>query len=61
MTYHRSQWNEAQQWDENDAYTTRRIYRTPDVYGYFVSTFTPMKHLDISLTGNLTGSMLPAT
>ena len=58
VTYHRSQWNEAQQWDENDAYTTRRIYRTPDVYGYFVSTFTPMKHLDISLTGNLTGSML---
>lgn len=57
-TYHRSQWNDAQQWNENDAYTTRRIYRTPNVYGYFVSTFTPMKHLDVSLTGNFTGSML---
>ncbi len=57
-TFHSSRWNDAQQWNENDAYTTRRIYRTPNVYGYFVSTFTPMKHLDVSLTGNFTGSML---
>lgn len=58
LTLHSSRWNDAQQWNDADAYTTRRIYRTPDVYGYFVTTLTPMKNLDVSLSGNFTGSML---
>lgn len=58
LTYHKSQWKTAQRWNENDAYTTRRIYRTPDVYGYFISTWNITHHLDVTLTGNFTGSML---
>lgn len=58
VTYHKSQWNKAQQWNEDDAYTTRRIYRTPDVYGYFISTWNLTSQLDFTLTGNFTGSML---
>lgn len=58
FTYHKSQWNTAQQWNEDDAYTTRRIYRTPDVYGYFISTWNVTKQFDLTLTGNFTGSML---
>ena len=48
LTYHKSQWNKAQQWNEDDAYTTRRIYRTPDVYGYFISTWNVTKQLDLT-------------
>ena len=34
------------------------MFRTPDVYGYFTSTFTPVKRLAVSLTGTYTGTML---
>ena len=32
--------------------------RTPDTYGYFTASFTPLKRFTASLTGNYTGSML---
>ena len=34
------------------------MFRSPDVYGYFTSSFTPVKRLTASLTGTYTGSML---
>ena len=37
VTYHKNQWNEAKKWDLGDAYETRRMYRTPDLYGYYIS------------------------
>lgn len=58
VTYHKNQWNEAKKWDVGDAYETRRMYRTPDLYGYFISTFNVTKQLDLTFTGNFTGSML---
>ena len=58
VTYHKNQWNKAQKWDLGDAYETRRMYRTPDLYGYFISTFNVTKQLDLTFTGNFTGSML---
>ncbi len=58
LTVQRSRWDKEQQWNEDDAYATRRIYRTPNVYAYFVTTLTPMGRLDISFSGNYTGSML---
>lgn len=58
LTLQQSRWDKAQQWNEADTYTTRRMYRTPNVYAYFVSTLTPLRGLDLSLTGNYTGSML---
>lgn len=36
----------------------KRMFRTPDVYGYLTSTFTPVKRLSLALTGTYTGSML---
>ena len=36
----------------------RRIFRTPDWYGYFTATYTPVKPLNIALSGTYTGSML---
>ena len=54
VTYHKNQWNEAQKWNDNDAYETRRMYRTPDLYGYFISTFNVTKQLDLTFTGNFT-------
>ena len=32
--------------------------RTPNTYGYFTASLTPLKRLTASLTGNYTGSML---
>ena len=58
LTYHKSQWNKEQKWNDDDAYATRRMYRTPDVYGYFISTWNVTKQLDLTFTGNFTGSML---
>lgn len=34
------------------------MFRSPDTYGYFTSTFTPVKQFSVSLTGTYTGHML---
>ncbi|MDY3068817.1 MAG: TonB-dependent receptor [Parabacteroides sp.] len=56
-TIQRSRYKEAEQWSEN-VEAQKRMFRTPDVYGYLTSTFTPVKKLSIALTGTYTGSML---
>ena len=35
-----------------------RMLRTPDTYGYFIGTVTPVRHFNVSLSGNYTGSLL---
>ena len=35
-----------------------KIFRTPDTYGYFTATYTPIKPLSIALSGTYTGNML---
>lgn len=59
-TLQRSRYKEALTWSETnpDILPQKRMFRTPDVYGYFTSTFTPVKRLSLSLTGTYTGSML---
>lgn len=57
LTLQKSKYNEAIEWDEN-APKEQRMMRTPDTYGYFTATLTPINHLKASLTGNYTGSML---
>ncbi|MGM9735143.1 MAG: TonB-dependent receptor domain-containing protein [Candidatus Cryptobacteroides sp.] len=57
LTWHRSLYKEAHSWAE-DVEATRRMFRTPDLYGYFVTTCSPVKPLAISLSGTYTGSML---
>lgn len=34
------------------------MFRTPNTYGYFTATYTPIKPLTIALSGTYTGSML---
>lgn len=58
-TLQRSRYKEAEQWSENPNITPqKKMFRSPDVYGYFTSTFTPVKRFSASLTGTYTGSML---
>mgnify|MGYP002303804801 CR=1 FL=1 len=59
-TIQRSRYKEAVTWSETnpDLPAQKKMFRTPDVYGYFTSTFTPVKRLAVSLTGTYTGTML---
>ncbi|MDH6305840.1 outer membrane receptor for ferrienterochelin and colicins [Parabacteroides sp. PF5-5] len=58
-TLQRSRYKEAEQWSENENIAPqKKMFRSPDVYGYFTSTFTPVKRFTASLTGTYTGSML---
>ena len=44
-------------WAE-DVEATRQLFRTPDLYGYFVTSVNPVKPLTLSLSGTYTGKML---
>ncbi|RHJ95064.1 TonB-dependent receptor [Parabacteroides bouchesdurhonensis] len=59
-TIQRSRYKDAVTWSESNPNlpAQKKMFRTPDVYGYFTSTFTPVKRLSASLTGTYTGSML---
>ena len=59
VTVQRSRYKEAETWSENpNIAPQKKMFRSPDVYGYFTSTFTPVKRFTASLTGTYTGSML---
>ena len=47
-TIQRSRYKEAVTWSETnpDLPAQKKMFRTPNVYGYFTSTFTPVKRLD---------------
>ena len=59
-TIQRSHYKEALTWSDTNPnlLPQKRMFRTPDIYGYFTSTFSPVKRLAVSLTGTYTGSML---
>ena len=57
LTWHRSLYKEAHSWAE-DVEATRRMFRSPDLYGYFVTSCNPFRTLMLSLSGTYTGSML---
>ncbi|MCI5989374.1 MAG: TonB-dependent receptor, partial [Bacteroidales bacterium] len=54
---HRSLYKEAHSWAE-DVEATRQMFRSPDLYGYFVTSASPVKPLTLSLSGTYTGRML---
>lgn len=58
VTLQQSRWNKAQRWNEDDAFQTRRMYRTPNTYAYFMATVNVTGRWAVSLSGNYTGSML---
>ena len=57
LTLQKSLYKEAHAWAE-DVEATREMFRTPGIYGYFVSSYNPIKQLMLSLSGTYTGSML---
>lgn len=60
-TIQRSRYDEARKWsgdDEDPVKAEKRMMRTPDIYGFFVATVTPVKSFTTSLSGTYTGSML---
>lgn len=59
ITLQQSKYDEAIGWNEDvPEQKYRKMMRTPNTYGYFTATFTPLKRFTASLTGNYTGSML---
>lgn len=57
VTLQRSRYDEPHTWDD-EAPAEKKMFRTPDTYGYFTATYAPVKPLTIALSGTYTGSML---
>ena len=58
-TYNHSRYIEPLQWSDNpNIAPQRRMFRTPEHYGYFLCNIEPIKHFHIVTNGKLTGSML---
>ena len=59
FTLQKAEYKEARAWsDEGNVKSEKRMFRTPDNYGYFTLTYTPIKPLSFSLSGTYTGNML---
>jgi len=59
VTLQKSLYKKNQIWSDNpNVIPQRRIFRTPDRYGYITVNYYPVKKLSISLFGTYTGSML---
>ncbi|MEG0646582.1 MAG: TonB-dependent receptor [Bacteroides sp.] len=56
-TLQQSHYDEPEKWSKT-APAEKKIFRTPNTYGYFTATYTPVKPLSIALSGTYTGSML---
>lgn len=59
LTLQRSLYESPEQWSEDPAVApVRKMFRTPDAYGYFTAGFTPFREFTFSLSGTYTGEML---
>lgn len=61
LTLQRSLYKEATKWSgsaDDEVKAVRRMMRTPDVYGYSILTWNPLKRLSANLSGKYTGRML---
>ncbi len=59
FTWQRSRYKEPEIWSEDpEVAAEKRMFRTPDTYGYLTLELKPLQRLDIDLTGNYTGRML---
>ncbi len=56
FTFQQSKYKEPENWSETADLTTNML-RTPNIYGYFTSTYSAIKNLSLSLSGTYTGSM----
>ena len=58
-TYNHSRYIEPMKWSENvHIVPQRRMFRTPEHYGYFLLNIEPVKHFHILTNGRVTGPML---
>ncbi len=58
-TLQRSRYTEDFTWSENtNIAPQRRMFRTPDQYGYFLATLSPFHDFSIAVNGKITGDML---
>lgn len=58
-TFQRSRYKQAEKWSEDpEVAAEKKIFRTPDVYGYFTALLNPAKHFSASVSGVYTGEML---
>lgn len=57
VTLQSSNYKEAHAWAD-DVEANTKMFRTPNFYGYFVTSYNPVKQCMLSLSGTYTGSML---
>lgn len=59
ITWQRSRYTEPEYWSEDASVPpVRRMFRTPDLYGYFTAAFKPFRGFTADVTGTCTGEML---
>ena len=59
LTLQSSRYKQPEQWSEDENVPpVKRMFRTPDIYGYFTATYLPTSKLTLSASGTLTGPML---
>ena len=59
MTWQRSRYIRPEQWSEDpEVAPVRRMFRTPDLYGYFTARFGAFRGFTADVTGTCTGEML---
>lgn len=59
FTAQQSRYAEPEQWSDDETVpAVRRMFRTPDLYGYFTAAFKPARGLAVDVTGTCTGEML---
>lgn len=58
ITWQRSRYKQPEYWSEDPAVPpVRRMFRTPDLYGFFTASYSINKQWTASLSGSYTGSM----
>ncbi len=57
MTMQESNYSKKLQWGEIETSTSDKLLRSPNFYGYFISSLKVKKKLKLSLNGTYTGSM----
>lgn len=58
-TLQKAEYREARNWsDDVELPTEKRMFRTPNVYGYFTLSYMPIEPLSLALSGTYTGNML---
>lgn len=58
-TLQKAEYREARNWsDDVELPAEKRMFRTPNIYGYFTLNYTPIEPLSLALSGTYTGNML---